>query len=148
MRTRLSIRRAFTLIELLVSISIIALLIGILVPALGNARASAQTVACGANLRSQGLILTLYREDHDGGFPVMREIRPATPLEDLDVPVEADFADPADYYLARLDYLTLPRVFADYSDAPVPRWTGDVDDPFSDGAFWEVDQPWRCPSDR
>ena len=81
MRTRLSTHRAFTLIELLVSISIIALLIGILVPALGKARESAQLVVCASNLRSQGLMLTLYREDHDGGFPVMREIRPATPLE-------------------------------------------------------------------
>jgi prepilin-type N-terminal cleavage/methylation domain-containing protein/prepilin-type processing-associated H-X9-DG protein len=53
---------AFTLIELLVVLSVIALLVAILLPALAAARKSAQTIACGSNLRQLSIAQIAYAE--------------------------------------------------------------------------------------
>ena len=63
-------RHAFTLIELLVVISIIALLVGILLPALGAARRTAQTVKCASNMRQLGIGFMGYATDNEGKFPL------------------------------------------------------------------------------
>jgi prepilin-type N-terminal cleavage/methylation domain-containing protein len=70
-RCRQDAPRAFTLIELLVVIAVIALLIGVLLPALGKARRTAQDTKSLANIRSMGLSMTLYANDWKSWYPVM-----------------------------------------------------------------------------
>jgi prepilin-type processing-associated H-X9-DG protein len=61
--------RGFTLVELLVVIGTIAVLIGILLPVLGLARRSAQSVACAANLKQFGVGYQMYCDQNKGQLP-------------------------------------------------------------------------------
>ena len=63
---------AFTLIELLIVISIIALLISILLPALGAAKRSARSTQCLNNVRQAGLALDMFATEHGNQYPNAR----------------------------------------------------------------------------
>ncbi len=67
-RKSLSINN-FTLIELLIVVAIIAILAGMLLPALNQARGKAQAISCNGNIKQMGMFHTLYAQDWNDYFP-------------------------------------------------------------------------------
>jgi prepilin-type N-terminal cleavage/methylation domain-containing protein len=66
---------AFTLVELLVVITVIAVLIGLLLPGLSHARYTATFVQCGSNIRGVGQSATIYANDYRSWFPTRKVVK-------------------------------------------------------------------------
>ena len=84
-RARENRSSGFTLVELLVSVSIVALLAAILLPAIMQARAATRRTVCLSNLRQWTLAVRMYTDTHHGRLPYRGQgVQPTTRLDAMD----------------------------------------------------------------
>lgn len=102
-------RWGFTLIELLVVIAIAGLMLGMLAPALAQARRRAQSVACMNNLRQLGTAITLYGDDNNSKLAALSGIYPTW----------TNTSPPLAWSQRLMPYVKTPKVFLD------PAWPTD-----------------------
>jgi prepilin-type N-terminal cleavage/methylation domain-containing protein len=115
-------RRGFSLIELLVVIAIIGLLMAVLLPALGSARAASMRVASMSNQRQLGVALMLYADDFQDRVPLGFSLGPGEGWKQYN-------------YLLRTNPL---------SATPAMRWMGLL---YEHGAF-SAPEAFYCPAER
>ena len=108
---------AFTMIELLVVISIIALLLGLLLPVLGRTRAVAKLTHCQSRLRQWGIAFEICASENDGYYPHIdgRDRTEENPQTQADI---------ADYYFGWIDMLPPLMSEKPWRDYPYGRKPG------------------------
>ncbi len=119
-------RRGFTLIELMVVISVIAVMAGLAIPAIGLIKRKVADLQCGHNLQQIGVAIMAFRESHDDRFPdSLRSPRNAAGAP------QTSLIERKDELLADLD-----RIFICPRD-PNRGINNGIDDPFGRHESWD-----------
>jgi prepilin-type N-terminal cleavage/methylation domain-containing protein/prepilin-type processing-associated H-X9-DG protein len=129
-------RRAFTLIELLVVMAIIAVLVGLLLPAVQKVRAAAARLSCQNNLRQLGLALHSYESTFSIFPPALNPFSPPPPLVHSALSRLLPFVE-QDNVSHLIDFKTPPIFFAGATPPSAGNYTASI----------TVVKLWLCPSD-